>query len=470
MKRWHYLAAAVAVAVLSVAVPLPAVAMLAIGFAGSTTQITDVDAALKLIADGSVIRNVVTDSELLDLFAQDSNVQVDKTTGGRYIERAQQFKLGGAVGFRKDGEYIPVPGVGDVRNSKIYLKKAIGVVEMSGDVMRRAKGDVGAYMDWAEQELPNLVERLTNVHDRVTLGFGAGALARVLSVAGSPTITLKDAHGVAGYGNAWVNFLEGDKIVFSATITGATLRNAGASQSATVVSVDQDANSITIDALPTGVVANDYIFMGDGSGASSQDASGDDREYMGLLGMVDDGTILATLQGLARTVSQQWKSLAIDATASITGHTSGVLDEAVIGYADDEQRIKGGGKGINAFVASLSGGRSFWNSLKTDRVLNDPKTFTGGRKGLTMLLGDRAIEVRAARKMPPQVAFGLSTPEFTRHMLEEFEWDQTTGAIWRQVTDSTGRKDAFYAYGCQYLQLSVRRPRRSFVIRSLTAS
>jgi hypothetical protein len=469
MKRWHYLLAALVVALVGSLFPIPAAAMVALGFSGATTVITDVDAALKLIADGSVIRNVVTDSELLDLFTQDSNVQLDKTTGGRYIERAQQFKLGGGVGFRKDNEYIPIPGVGDVRNSKIYLKKAIGVVEMSGDVMRRARTDQGAYLDWAEQELPNLVERLTNVHDRVTLGYGAGALARVLSVAGSPVITLKDAHGVAGYGNAWVNFMEGDRIVFSSTVTATALRNAGASQSATVVSVDQDANSITIDALPTGTVANDFIFMGDASGASSQDSGGDDREYMGLLGMVDDGTILATLQGLARTVSNQWKSLAIDATASITGHTSGVLDEALIGYADDEAGIKGGAK-INAFVASLSGQRSFWNSLKTDRVLNDPKTFTGGKSGLKMLLGDRVVEVRSARKMPPQIALGLSTGEFTRHMLEEFEWDQTTGAIWRQVTDSTGRKDAFYAYGCQYMQLSVRRPRRSFVIRGLTAS
>jgi len=475
-KRWHVAVMALVVALVAHFVPSVALAAVAFGAAGTTTTLTDADAALKIIADGTLIRNVVTDSELMDLFTQDSNVEVDKTTGGRYIERAQMFRLGGGYGFRGDNEYIPDPSAGVVVNSRIYLKKSLGVVEMTGDTMRRVQGDRGAYANWAEQELPNLVERVVNTDDRVMIGFGAGALARVTSVAGSPTLTIEDAHGINGYSNPWLNFLEGDKIVFSSTLAATALRGSAGAYSATVLSINQAAGSITIDALPTGTVAQDYIFQGDNAGNSAATAAGVSREFMGLLGLVDDGTILTTFQGITRSSYQQWQSVVIDGSAEFNGTGSGgQLNEDVIQYSYDETGVRGGGK-PSVLVASLSGQRSFWKALRTQRYFTNPATsgtYAGGGfkrdgKGVPMLVGDQTLIVRSARKMPPQICFGLSPETFTRHMLDEFDWDQTTGAIWRQVTDATGRKDAFYAYGRKWQENSCRAPRKSFVIKGLT--
>lgn len=463
MRRWQL---GLTMLVLTVIVPMLAVPSGAL-LAMATTVTTDIDEALKILTEDPLIQNIVTDSELLDLFEADFNVKQDETTGGRYIETAQQFRLNSGYGYRAEGDYIPVPGAGLVENSRIYLKKSLGTVEMSGDVMRKLKGNPGAYVDWAARELPNLVRRATNEDDRIMIGFGAGAKARVAAAytPASTTVNVDRAHGITGLTNAWVNFLEGETLRASPNLDGTSPR----ALVMTVLAVDQTNGTLLVDAPATSLAAGDYLFAADAAGASWQNA-GDDREFMGLLGLVDSGTVLATFQNILRATYTQWQSITIDA-ASVS---SGVLNEDVINFADDETDVKGGGK-INAFVASRSGQRSFWKNLKTDRVIQTVQgapqagVYTGGKKGLQMLLGDRVIEVRSARKMPPEIAFGLQTDTFKRHMLGRWEWDDTTGAIWKQVTDSTGRKDAFYAYGHKYLQMSAQEPRKNFKIYGLTA-
>jgi hypothetical protein len=462
MRRWQFALVMLLVTLVSV------VAHPALGVTlAATTVFTDVDEALKVLFEDPLVENIVTDSELLDLFEADFNVKSDETTGGRYIETAQMFRLPGGTGYRAEGDYIPVPNAGLVANSRIYLKKGMGTVEMSGDVMRKFKGNPGAWLDWAATELPRLVRRITNEDDRIMAGYGAGAKARVATAynAASTTIPVDRAHGVTGLTNAYLQFLEGESLRASPNLDGTSPRTGAM----IVTAINQSTGELTVDAAATSLADNDYLFQGDAAGASWQN-SGDDREFMGLLGLVDDGTILSTFQNITRATYQQWQSIVIDASSV----SSGVLNEDVINFADEETDLKGGGK-INAFVASKSGARSFWKSLKTDRVIQTVSgapqngVYQGGKKGLQMLLGDRVIDVRSARKLSPEIAFGLQTNTFKRHMLNKWEWDDTTGAIWKQVTDSTGRKDAFYAYGHKYLQNSCSEPRKNFKITGITA-
>jgi hypothetical protein len=462
MRRWQFALVMLVMTLVSVVVH-PAMGMAL----AATTVFTDVDEALKVLFEDPLIENIVTDSELLDLFEADFNVKTEETTGGRYIETAQMFRLPGGTGYRAEGDYIPVPNAGLVANSRIYLKKGMGTVELSADVMKKFKGNPGAWLDWAATELPRLSRRIANEDDRIMIGYGAGAKARVASTytPASTSVPVDRAHGITALTNAYLNFLEGESLRAAAAVAGTTPRTGAM----IVTAIDQSTGTLTVDAAATSLAAGDYLFQGDAAGASWQN-SGDDREFMGLLGMVDDGTILTTFQNITRATYTQWNSIVIDASSV----SSGVLNEDVINFADDETDIKGGGK-INAFIASRSGQRSFWKSLKTDRVIQTASgapqngVYQGGKKGLQMLLGDRVVDVRSARKLSPEIAFGLSTSTFKRHMLNRWEWDDTTGSIWKQVTDSTGRKDAFFAYGRKYLQNSCAEPRKNFKISGLTA-
>jgi hypothetical protein len=74
---------------------------------------------------------------LVDLFQKDMNVKSEETTGGKYVEMAHYLRLAGSAGARAENDYIPVPQSPRAINSRIFLKKIIGVVEMSGDVMEK---------------------------------------------------------------------------------------------------------------------------------------------------------------------------------------------------------------------------------------------------------------------------------------------------------------------------------------------
>lgn len=432
---------------------------------------SDINEALKIYFNDPIINNVVSDSELLSYFEEDNNVKQEETTGGRYIETAQYFQLPAGVGARAEGEYIPVPDGPVVKNSRVYLKKIQGVVEMTGDVMRRVRGDMGAYINWIERALPDLVLRLDNECDRMALGYGAGIKARIQALPGGAVVRVNRAMGAAINGlnltDAFLQFLDGERIVASANANGNPIRNAGAGQAARILNVNGDTEptyaEITVDAIPGAWAPDDYLFAGDASGVSTQDAAGADREFMGLLGMVDDGTVLATFQNLLRASYKLWNSISIDGSAA---PYNGVLNEDLITYADDQTFVLGGGK-PNLIITSRSGARSYWKSLKGDRILNDPRSYSGGKGPLSILLGDRDVQLKVCRKMPPELAMGIQTDVFKRWTLGGYEWDDTPGAIWNRVTDGTGRKDAFYAVGNMYKQLGCLAPRKNWRVGGL---
>jgi hypothetical protein len=439
------------------------------------SDLFSMESALKVMFEDSVFDNAVTDSELLDQFEEDSsNIKQEETTGGRYIETAQYFNLPAGVRAVATNDYIPVPNGPLIRNARIYLKKVQGAVEMTGDTMRRVKSDQGAFLNWSERAMPDLVKRLNNTLDRMTLGFGAGALGRVVgTIAGDGSTTpfsieVNSAFGVTGLGPAHVLFLEGEQIVFGTTVVGSTLRG-GAEPSVVVTNSEILSNGntkLTIsrdpDASGAAIANGDWIFLGDDTQQAVTEAATDrPREFMGLLGHVDDGAIISEYQEIDRADHRLWRSTVVDADEH---HNPGVLDEDLIAHADDEVMVEGGGK-PDLFVTSRPAIRQYWRHLRGDRVINDPRKYTGGPgKGPYIDLGDRELKLRVSRKMPHQLAFGLQTDTFKRFSLGRWEWDDTTGAVWNRVTDGVGRRDAFYAVGHLYKELSNFAPAKNYRI------
>lgn len=444
----------------------PAGAVLAMATVGTTAGVIgNINEAMKIIFQDPISENFVTDSELLDLFQQETNVI--ETDGGRYIEMAHYFTLPAGVGARSlEGDYIPVPDGPVIKNSQVFLKKIEGVVQMSGDAMRRVRGDMGAFVNWAQRHLPDLVTRANHEIDRQLIGYGNGALARINDATPSKPLAVDSPYGIATLSKAWLTILEGQRVRFGPNADGTALR-AG---SFLVEDVNPETNEIDgAGALPAGLVDNDYIFPGDDIAASTQNA-GVDREIMGLLGMVDDGAVLATFQGLARASFRKWQSIVVDADAGGAGTPfDGSLNEIGLTIADNRVKQRGDGK-PTVVVTSVEGLVSYWDNLLTYKSINDPRSFTGGKSNLFILLGDRALEVRAARKMPPELTFLLQPDTFKRWHNTGWEWDDKTGSIWNRVTDATGRMDAYFAVGHFVLQTGNVAPRKNVKIKDLTLS
>ncbi len=447
--------------------------------ASATTTTSAITEAMKIIFADPLITNIVEDSELLSIFQTDMNVNVDDTTGGRFIEMAHYFQLPAGVGARGENEYIPEADDPVFKNSRLFLRKIQGTVEMTGDTMRRVVGDEGAFINYMERALPDLVTRLVNEIDRMYIGFGAGIKARaeltpVRPSSGVLEVTVNRALGVDGFTDAFLQFLEGERIVFDLAADGQTVVTGGGFQSLRVTDIDEDNNLITFagnDTLVAAVVsagADLYLFPGDEAGTSTQNAAGVDREIAGLMAGADDGGIISTYNNISRTGanSRLWKSIVIDGSDAVWG---GQLTEELLSFADDEVAVKGAGK-IDTIVSSRSAARGYWQSLKGDRVFNDPRSFSGGKGGLSILLGDREVQMKVARKLPPEVCFALQADTWRRLTLGTWDWDDRTGSIWNRVIDAVGRKDAFFAAGNMYEQLFCTAPRKNVRIDNLNAA
>lgn len=466
MRRISGWAAVFFVALLAVFAS-PAFAMAAVlpFVAGATTTTASLDNLMKVIYSDPLITDIVNDSELMDMFKTDFNIKTEETTGGKYIEFAHYLRLAGAAGARAENDYIPVPQSPRAINSRIYLKKVLGVVEMSGDVMEKVVGDEGAFINYMQRALPDTKERVLVEMNRMYIGFGAGIKGRVASK-GADSIVVDRALGVDGYEDAWLQFQEGETIVFSSTPAGAVIKNAGTTQAALVEAIDETTGTLTLTldaALLAAIAVDDYIFSGDQAGTSSQNG-GVDREISGLLAGVDDGGILATYNNVTRSGNRTFNARVIDASGA---PYNGVMTEDLLTIADAVTSVSANSK-INAIVTSPHAPIGYWRDLKAAKVLNDPRNYTGGFGKTSIMLGDRTLQLRTARSLPPQIAFGLNTSTWRRFTLGTWEWVSRGGAIWNLVTDAVGRKDAYFAFGKLYEQLACINPRRNFRIEGLT--
>lgn len=249
---------------------------LALGVAGATTTTASLDNLMKVIYSDPLIVDIVNDSELIDLFQKDMNVKTEETTGGRYIESAHYLRLAGSAGARAENDYIPVPQSPRAINSRIYLKKVLGVVEMTGDVMEKVVNDEGSFINYMERALPDTKERVVTEMNRMYVGFGAGIKARVkvgwVAAGRLPgALGIDRALGVTGYEDAWLQFQEGETVVFSATPAGTVLKNAGTTQAALVEDINETTGNLTVTAdaaLLAAIADSDYIFSGDAAGTS----------------------------------------------------------------------------------------------------------------------------------------------------------------------------------------------------------
>lgn len=449
--------------VAALCIPHAAYATPGLLLSGATTDVVDMDSAMKIYFTDPIVVNAVTDTELMDIMQEDNSVQVEQTTGGRYIETAQYFRLPSGAGFRARGDYLPVPGAPLIKNSRVMLKKGTGVVQMDGEVMERVRTNMGAYIDYMSRVLPDFLERFNDNLDRAMIGYGNGAKGKIASISGN-VVTVDSSFGVSGWSETWAAFQDGESIVASADADGEPLRNAGIGQSGMITDIDPDTNEITFDAVPGAWTAGDFLFGGDKSGASTQKA-GEDREIMGLAGMVDDGSVLAEFQGLVRADYRLWQSVVVDGNS---GSFDGDLDEQVLVHADNRSYVLG--KGLpDVCVANRTQADRYWLKLKADRQFIDPKAYEGGRGSLFIRLGDRVIPIKVARKLPVELCYLLQKDTFKRWQLDGGKWDDKTGAIWNRSTDGNGVMDDFFAVYIWYLQTGNIAPRKNVRIENLNS-
>lgn len=429
-----------AVACLAGVSPAHAAPLFAVPIIGDTETTTNLTSLMKITFDDTLMSEVVTDTELLDWFPDG---EVRRGPEGRWFETSQLYQNPGSVGSRSESGYIPVPNGAKAVNGKINLKKIMGSLEETAEVLKKIKTDEAAFVDWAEEQFPRFRENLSDEYDRQLIGDGSGVRARVNDATPATTLIVDSTIGVAGLDRTLLQFRRGMHLRASPNHNGTSPR----ALTMTVTDIDWANNAIVVDQLATALADDDYLAEGDDADNSFG------KDMMGLYGMIDDGGIVQTLQNIDRNTYLWFRSYVSDETGK-------TLSENRMIEVDRIARLRGGGK-VDGIVMSEEGFNSIWEDLKKDRNINDPRAYTGGRKGIDILFGGtRTVNLRTARKLPSTAVFGLQRDQFRKFILHDWEWDDTTGSIWKQVIDATGRKDAFFAYGSGYGEMAIKSPQR----------
>ena|SRR6185312_4645564 len=425
---------------------------------GTMTGLNDI---LKQVYEPALNNNIVQDSELWDLLVEQEGFEVSEGPDGKQINLGHIFAGAGGVGYMAEDDYLPTPSAPVIKQSSITIKQAGGVVELSGRTLRRVKQGPAAFANWADEALPMLSQRIAFHKDRALVGAGTGILCKINGTPDGTGDGINAAYGITGLENAVYTMLEGDNLRYSPNADGSTPR----ANAVTVSAVNYAASTIdTGGTTPTSAASGDFVFLGDANLAPSGT-----KDPMGLEGIIDDGTNVATFQGLARSTYLKMQGQVIDSTSLSFG---GVLSEDLIDYGDSLAHQRGGGK-PDVLIASYSGIRSFWKSLKSDRqIMNPAGAYTGGKKtdGLKMILGDRTLTLRPCRKVPDSRAYLAEKASLKLYRIGSGRWDDTDGSIWNRVVNSTGRKDAFFAAYIEEYEVACKTPAHNIKFTSLTAA
>ncbi len=458
-----HVAAAHTIAPLSLV--LPAIIGATTGTKSSGTDFVGLNDMLKQVYTKAFENNVEKDSEIADLLNQAEGFEVIDGPDGKQINIGHIFSSGGGVGAILEDDYLYTPTVPTTKQSAITIKELIAVVELSGRTLRRVKKGEAAFVSWATEALPRKAARLAFQKDRMYLGTGTGIIGRYNGTPDGTGDPLDNLFGIAGLDDNVVNhLLRDDNLRAGPNANGSSLRTGTAL--VTLVDYNNKAISTSVAGVanaPTSAADNDYLFLGD----ANVNGSGS-REMMGLEGIIDDGTNVATFQGLARSSFPELNAQVIDSSAA--GFTQ-ALTEEIVDFADSQVYERGNMGKVRVIFTSRSGQRSLWKSLKGDRQINDPRgNYTGGKGDLTLQLGDRSVVIRAARKVPASRAYGIDTGSILRFRNGPGRWDDTDGAVFNRVVDGTGRKDAFFAVYVEEEELGAGDPARNFKITNLLAA
>lgn len=430
---------------------------------GATFDLTAADAMLKVVSDDAMFDSIVTFSQVIDLFEQNSNVTEGPT--GRYVELSNMFGGNEAVGARSESGFLPVPGNPTFVNGRIKLKKTLAVSQMTWDVMKQAVRSKAAFADWADVELTKTERAMRDDLDRQAIGYGAGILCRIANVAfGTNQISLKDPYGFANTTKGWLpGIRRGMSIVAGPNVDGSGLRNNG--EAALVLSVDKKAASLagvlTLDHVPGTWANSDYLFKGDDLGSNAP-VNGIEVEMIGLEGLIDDGTNMTVLQNIDRTLYPEWKSQVTDASAS---PYSGLAKDTLFMQMNDDVIELGGSTGLTHICVTRAVFRNIYVQIRGTAfggfgAALTPEDLRVGAKGIKVWLGDRQVEIRGLTKLFPGRAFGIDRSVLRRFHLQGIEWEDITGSIWKQVAVGSGIKDAFYAYCRNVMELACSDPQK----------
>jgi hypothetical protein len=231
----------------------------------------------------------------------------------------------------------------------------------------------------------------------------------------------------------------------------------------TVSSVAAAGTSYTATAAVAGITDNDYLVRAMHTSITDVADTGYQKEFTGLLGLVDDGTYLSTLHNLNRTTYPLVQSTVIGSI--------GALSADVIQRAIDVADQRGDGN-TSDLIMHHSVRRAYIAMTDADRRytagdLSRPDAGTVAAKKQSLTFG--GIPIMEEKYAPYGMIFGLDRSGFSRYVLVSGEWADEDGAVLSRIGTGTSAQDAFEAFYRIWDEFHCDYPSRNWRLDGITA-
>ena len=382
------------------------------------------------------------------------------TLGGRSIDLS--LKVGGSASFRTLDEMEVLPGAKTARYklASIPTKTAAAQFSISKQAMLAAKGQEKAWIDVQSEAMSDTTEQFGQRLSQMFFRDGTGAVARVDTTPGAITATTfyvagdQETGGDRTFGSKYV--IEDMDVSFSANLTG---KSAERNASARITIIDDTVAAsplLTIDPSTGDIADDDYVFIG------SKTATSKNRDFMGLFGICDDGTNLATLQGIDRTAAGNsfWKGNLYSSLAAAD------LENRLRIAADDIQRRNMGKPGV--ILTSYGVYRRFSNQLTPGRrfvAAAESQEYKTGISELGWAYGpSKNIPIEVDKDCPAGCMFLLDMSTLVLGTMGEPTWLDDDGDVLKWDPGLLAYVGVYYAFG----ELICYAPNRNALLEGIT--
>lgn len=237
---------------------------------------------------------------------------------------------------------------------KVTPKVLVAPINVSGLVSKAADSDEEAFVNVVVDALDRAKERLLKDENRQFFGMGTGLMATSAGAASSTATSFSVDSCQYLRANQVIDIYSGSTL----TVTGIRIQD-----------VDKTSGVVYL-ATSLGVALNATMQIVKQNIRSS--APTDGKEAMGLRGIIDDSTDLATFQNVDATASRIWRSRRIDAgTANLT---SDLLQR----LCDDVQVLSG--EMVDTLIAHPSQRRKYLDLVVPQKRFQDDAMDAGFRK------------------------------------------------------------------------------------------
>jgi len=380
------------------------------------------DEVLKDVVLPEIEKLLMDETGILSLFG----ARPGKYTGRKQIMALKTDRNQG-IGARAEGGTLPTAQTADYLQFEVMAKYVYGRFAVTGVAKAIGQG-LGSLVNAMQEAMTDMVESFRVNLNRILWGDGTGKLAQVNGDVSSDTTVTVD--GVTGYGQNAVGtrFLAKGMIIDTA---GGASNNLDSESIASVDSTTQITMSqnVTVD-------DNAWIYLEDSK----------DKEPMGLLGIVDDGTIVSTFQNLSRSTYEQVQALVLGNSGTGRDLTESLLAQAVM------QPYERAGARIDLLLMHPSMWRTYAESLiSADRSFlvrpNETPVYSGGyNPAQASYMG---VPIKLDLDCPIHRVFALDTSVITYYYAGDgiVSWMDDDGRILSRVADKDAVEGVIRTYG-----------------------